>query len=83
MFNIARGTSSPLQIDPLSLQKKIGLYCRGLVEVDCSGKLLERILVPRKPAGYDFFINISYKKCNSFIITVQQLVSSIPIVGRG
>lgn len=50
----------PIRIDPPSL-KKMGRYSRILVDVDCSRKLPERVLVQRKHDIYKFYATLFYE----------------------
>lgn len=52
----------PLKVDPQTLQRRIGLYCRVLLDVDCLIGLPEKLLVQRKSAGVEFYMNVTYEK---------------------
>lgn len=62
LFGIARGAGMPLKVDPLTLQRRSGLYCRVLLDVDLLNALPDKILVQRKSAGVEFFTNVVYEK---------------------
>lgn len=56
----------PLKLDPLTVQKRSGLYCRVLLDIDCSVGLPDRLLVQRKASGVEFYVNITYERPPQF-----------------
>ncbi|KAM7473079.1 hypothetical protein LguiA_011262 [Lonicera macranthoides] len=60
ILSMANVIGFPVSIDPFTLKKDFGHYCRVEVDVDLKGELPTSILVERE--GYNFEIEISYEK---------------------